>query len=204
MPARASRAPGLARPLAELRVRRLLADAGQAPAHTLRAASRDARDNQRVQRGQVHRSEESRFHRGKAARNIVFFSIEQGQVVHPYDPGGAASGGIGVIDGEHEPLDLRKPLRPEVLQPAAVFIHPRVRGREVLAEDHPQIQLSRLDHRVVTVLQQHEPRHRPRRETPRRLIVDHLLNAIYRHPLHGRLLELTRQQGNPPAAAQWA
>jgi hypothetical protein len=69
--------------------------------------------------------------------------------------------------------------------------------RAVLAEDDPQIQFSRLDHRVVTVAQQHEPRHRARGETLRRLVVDHPLDAVYRRRFHDRLL-VTCHQGNPP------
>ena len=70
-----------------------------------------------------------------------------------------------------------------------VFFHPRFPRGEVLADDYPQVKLARLDHRVVAVVQQHEPRRRVRGETFRRLVVDHLLNTIERRPFHGRLLE---------------
>ena len=86
------------------------------------------------------------------------------------------------------PLDLGKPLRAEVLQVLEVLVHPGVPLRAVLAEDDQQVQFSRLDHRVVTVAQQHQPRHRVRGETPRRLSIDHPLDAICRRRFHGRLL----------------
>jgi hypothetical protein len=69
-----------------------------------------------------------------------------------------------------------------------VFFYPGVPRRVILAEDDLQIQFSRLDRRVVTVVQQHELRHRVREETLRRLRIDHPLDAIYRRRFHSRLL----------------
>jgi hypothetical protein len=47
-----------------------------------------------------------------------------------------------------------------------------------MADDYPQVKLAWLDHRLVAVVQQHEPRRRVRGETFRRLVIDHLLNTI--------------------------
>jgi hypothetical protein len=48
---------------------------------------------------------------------------------------------------------------------------------------------------VITVVQQHKPRHRALGETLRRLVVDHPLDAICRRQFHGRLLGLTSPAG---------
>ena len=179
---------GLPRPSGELRVGRLLADAGQRPARGLRAAGRDARGDQRVQRRQVRGPEESLRHLGEAARDLVLFRVEQRDAVHLHDPGGGKASAVAGAGGDHEPLDLGKPPRAEVFQPVEVFCHPGVPRRAVLARDDQQVQFSRLDHRVVAVAQQHQPRHRARRETLRRLSIDHPLDAVCRRRLHGRLL----------------
>jgi hypothetical protein len=65
---------------------------------------------------------------------------------------------------------------------------PQVRVFPGLFDAYPGQQVSRLDHRVVAVAQQHQPRHRVRGETLRRLSIDHPLDAVCRRRLHGRLL----------------
>jgi hypothetical protein len=92
------------------------------------------------------------------------------------------------LGGDHEPLDLGKPLCAEVFQAVEVLLHPGVPPRAVLAEEDPQVQFSRLDHRVVPVVQQRELRDCARGETFRRLSIDHPLDAICRCRFHGRLL----------------
>ena len=110
--------------------------------------------------------------------------------------GGGKASAVADVGGDHEPLDLGKPLRAEVLQAVEVFFHPGVPRRAVLAEDDQQVQFSRLDHRMVPVVQQRELRHRVRGETLRRLSIDHPLDAICRRRFHGRLLIEPCRQGH--------
>jgi len=117
-------------------------------------------------------------HRGETSRDLVLLRIEQGDTCQLQGPGGATVGGVRGVGGDHEPLDVRKPLRTEVPELVRVFFHPRFPRCEVLADDYPQVKLARLDRRLVALVQQHEPRRRVRGETFRRLVVDQLLDAI--------------------------
>jgi len=72
-------------------------------------------------------------HRGETSRDLVLLRIEQGDTCQLQGPGGATVGGVRGVGGDHEPLDVRKPLRTEVPELVRVFFHPRFPRCEVLA-----------------------------------------------------------------------
>jgi hypothetical protein len=86
--------------LAELGVRRPLADASQHPADGVRAVSRDARGDKRVQRPQVDRSEPG-HHRGEVA--LALGQIGRGAA----DPSSDRAFELGVVVDDE--LELEQP-----------------------------------------------------------------------------------------------
>src|SRR6185369_13117303 len=176
--------------LAQLRVGRPLADAGQRPADGLRAAVRDARGDQRVDDFQLRRLEPDHHVDDVALGRLA-------RVIEAHDEAAAPAVAAGIFVPEPEVLDLRPPLcqvAPELLECRAVGPlqllkcragpgPPNAAGR--FGQDQRGQQLSRLEVRVVAVRFPVHPAHRAREERPY-LIFDLVPDAVFRGLVHLR------------------
>ena len=115
----------------------------------------------------------------------------QRPVVRHADPRRAGFG-----EGELEQPGRGEPQRqlpPEPVHPRLVGALPRGQGPLVVLRavrrryEHPHQQLTRLDRRVVAVLQQHGPLHRAREEALPQFVVDNPFDLVKLGPFHGRL-----------------
>ena len=114
-------------------------------------------------------------------------------VVRHRDPRG---GRPGVVEGELEQPGRGEPKReltPERVHPRLVGDLPRGQGLLVVLravrrrDEHPHQQLTRLDRRVVAVLQQHGPLRRPGEEALPQLVIDNPFDLVELSPFHGGL-----------------
>ena len=102
--------------------------------------------------------------------------------------------GVGDVEGELEQPGRREPQRelpPELVHPRLVGVPPPGEGLVVVFRpvrrryEHPHQQLTRFDHRVVAVLQQHGPLHRADQETLPQLVIDNPFDLVKLGPFHG-------------------
>src|ERR1039458_2565868 len=148
------RPPGLA----ALRVGRPFADAGQDPADGFRAAGRGARGDQRVQHLQVHGSEPD-INRGEIALAPGWAGWRTTEPLPgpPLVTGVSAEPELEVPD----PGNLLRELAVQFPARRLVVSLPGGEGRILLGlfDKYPDQQVSRLDPRVVAILQQRDPLH---------------------------------------------
>ena len=107
---------------------------------------------------------------------------------------------VGVVEGELEQPGRGQPQRElaaELIHPRLVGVLPRGQGLLVVLrpirrrDEHPHQQLSRLDRRVVAVLQQHGPLHRAGEETLPQLVIDNPFDLVKLGLFHGGSIPVT-------------